>query len=443
MNVAFYTLGCKLNYAETSELSARFEQEGWNVVPFGDSADAVVINTCTVTDNADKECRQVIRRALRTSPEAWVAVTGCYAQLQPEEIASIDGVDAVFGAAAKFDIPSSARNRKVDTVNIDVDELDSDIGFTGAVSAEGDSRTRAFMKLQDGCDYKCSFCTIPKARGASRSMPFADIVPRAQELVQSGYKEIILTGVNLGDYSYDGAAFEDVLLALSDSIPEARFRISSIEPNLVTDKIIDAVANRENVCSHFHIPLQSGSPEILRQMRRRYNRDQYRELVLTTKSRNPHVCIGVDVIAGFPGETQEQFEETYEFLSSLPVSYLHVFKYSQRRDTPAAAMAEQVPGSIKKARVQRLRALSTQKRKEFYASQLGRELSALPESVVDECWQGWTDNYVKVRVPQAMPDIPGFFNVRPTQLIKDHTIAETASPRTVSEASGYIPLMST
>jgi threonylcarbamoyladenosine tRNA methylthiotransferase MtaB len=410
MNVSFYTLGCKLNYAETSQLQHVFEQAGHAVVPFGDPTDAVIINTCTVTNNADKECRQIIRRALRTSPSAFVGVTGCYAQLQPEEIASIEGVDAVFGAKEKFKIPSLIAEitggfQKVATPHCFVDELGSDIEFVEAHSSENDSRTRAFLKLQDGCDYKCSFCTIPLARGKSRAMEFALIPQKIRDLEKAGYHEIVISGINLGDYTaLTGETFTDVVRAIDALQPNLRVRISSIEPNLLTQEIIDIVAASKVFCQSFHIPLQSGSPDILRLMRRRYKVDYYADLVHRIKSAMPNAAIGVDVIVGFPTESDAHFEETYSFLHTLPVSYLHVFSYSERENTPAAELSAE-GGSVSSAkraeRSKRLRNLSVKKKFEFYRTQASNDQAServvIPEQRNDETgnWSGWTENYVR------------------------------------------------
>lgn len=419
MNVAFYTLGCKLNYAETSQLQHLFEKEGHRVVPFGAadaSIDAVIINTCTVTENADRECRQIVRRALRHSPQAFVGVTGCYAQLQPEEIASIEGVDAVFGAKEKFQIPALVPEfRKLDTPRRFVSELDDDLYFVEAHSAENDSRTRAFLKLQDGCNYKCSFCTIPLARGKSRSIDFGAIAQQVQALEDAGYHEIVLSGINIGDYkATTGERFADVVRLLDErgraqnernaqnaqNEARARLRISSIEPNLLTQEIVDMVARSSVFCPSFHIPLQSGSAEILRMMRRRYKVEHYRDLVRRIKAAMPHAAIGVDVIVGFPGETDAHFEETFRLLHELPISYLHVFSYSERENTPAAEYSAQglkVPMHIRAERSKRLRSLSAKKKLEFYASQCGSVHTVIPETRNEAGrWLGWTENYVRV-----------------------------------------------
>jgi threonylcarbamoyladenosine tRNA methylthiotransferase MtaB len=454
MNVAFHTLGCKLNYAETSHLQHLFEQAGHTVVPFavGDGIDehaenrsedrsatgllrnvpfdAVIINTCTVTENADRECRQIVRRALRYSPAAFVGVTGCYAQLQPEQIASIEGVDAVFGAKEKFRIPELVRDfRKSDTPHCFVSDLDTggDLEFVEAQSAETDSRTRAFLKLQDGCNYKCSFCTIPLARGASRSMEFGAVPEKLRSLRAAGYHEVVLSGINLGDYKAPtGERFADVVRLADDVLtsdgqmisglkdaPALRLRISSIEPNLLTQEIIDVVRDSQVFCPSFHIPLQSGSPEILRQMRRRYKVEHYRDLVARILVAMPDAAIGVDVIVGFPGESDAHFEETFTLLQELPVAYFHVFSYSERANTPAAELSAQgakVPAPVRAERSKRLRTLSAKKKFAFYSSQLGSIRTTIPEqkNPASGLWRGWTENYVRVefQAPAAMLQKP-------------------------------------
>ncbi|TAE32384.1 MAG: tRNA (N(6)-L-threonylcarbamoyladenosine(37)-C(2))-methylthiotransferase MtaB [Candidatus Kapaibacterium sp.] len=468
MNVSFYTLGCKLNYAETSQLQHVFEQAGHAVVPFGQPSDAVIINTCTVTENADKECRQIIRRALRTSPEAFVGVTGCYAQLQPEEIASIEGVDAVFGAKEKFKIPSLVEGvaggfRKFATPHCFVDELDGDIEFVEAHSSQTDSRTRAFLKLQDGCNYKCSFCTIPLARGKSRAMEFSRIPEKIRELERAGYYEVVLSGINLGDYrASTGEEFTDVVRAIEALQPNLRVRISSIEPNLLTNEIIDIIAQSRVFCPSFHIPLQSGSPEILRQMRRRYKADYYAELVHRIHSAMPDAAIGVDVIVGFPTESDAYFEETFQFLHELPVSYLHVFSYSERENTPAAELSAHggsVPAHKRAERSKQLRTLSAKKKLHFYHEQ-AKSLNAsnhaafgerivIPEQRNAETglWSGWTENYVRVEfaAPHLLVQAP--VRVR-LQEVNPATSGETMLAeyvgqvqREASHHAAYIPIM--
>lgn len=443
MNISFYTLGCKLNYAETSQLQAQFERIGHSVVEFGQPTDAVIINTCTVTENADRECRQVIRRTLRQSPSAFIAVTGCYAQLQPEEIASIEGVDAVFGAKEKFSITQYMQDwTKLDTPQIFVSELSDELEFVEAQSSEHDSRTRAFLKIQDGCNYNCSFCTIPLARGGSRAMPFARIAEKLREIEQAGYHEVVLSGINLGDYQAPtGEKFVDVVRHIDQLQPRLRVRISSIEPNLLTPEIVHIVAQSSVFVPHFHIPLQSGSPDMLRLMRRRYKASAYETLVRSIKESMPQCALGVDVIVGFPGETDEHFEETFAFLHALPIAYLHVFNYSERENTPAADYAGKVPPTVKKARIHRLRTLSALKKNEFYRSQCGSEHIVIPEQRNPETgrWIGWTENYVRTEFAgeQLLLQIPK--TVRLVELQGENVLGELVEARGSSKPQAGIP----
>ncbi len=401
--VAFYTLGCKLNYAETSYIRQQFEQAGYTVVPFGEAADVVLINTCTVTESADAECRKIIRRALRQSPTAFVGVMGCYAQLNPEEIARIEGVCAVFGNQEKghvFELVERLRQLGGGP-HVLVSPFHTPC-FPPARSADEDSRTRAFLKIQDGCSYRCSFCTIPKARGPSRSMPFEQLEEHIRALEAAGYREVVLTGVNLGDYrAPSGERLIDVLRFLHRRRPRFRVRLSSLEPNLITPELIELVATSDLICPHFHIPLQSGSPEILRRMRRRYTVDRYRRVVEHILQRIPHCAIGVDVLTGFPGETEEHFAETYRFLEELPIAYIHAFTYSEREGTPAATLPQRVPIPVRRARTHRLRQLSEQKRRAFYDRNLGTLRTVIPETydTLTGMWEGWTENYIRVRFP--------------------------------------------
>lgn len=400
--VALYTLGCKLNYAETSAIGASFARGGFDVVEFASPADVVVINSCTVTENADRECRQIVRRALRNNPSAYVIVTGCYAQLQPERIASIDGVDLVVGSSEKFRILElESRFEKGGVPRVAVGEIGVETAFGAAASGPADSRTRAFMKVQDGCDYTCSFCTIPLARGSSRSQPIDAAVQAARELVASGYREIILTGVNVGDFGRSrGESFYDLLVQLHDVKGLERLRVSSIEPNLVEDRIIELAAASDRMLPHFHMPLQSGADEILGVMRRRYRSHQYRERVERILSRLPDAAIGVDVIVGFPGESIEHFEQTREFLHALPVAYCHVFTYSERANTPAATMGSVVSVHERRRRTTMLRALSEKKRAAFAARFANTTRPVLFEHPGgDGRITGWTDNYIRVAAP--------------------------------------------
>jgi threonylcarbamoyladenosine tRNA methylthiotransferase MtaB len=399
--VAFYTLGCKLNYSETSTLGRLFSNAGFDTVDFTDKPDVFVINTCSVTDNADKKCKKVVREALKVSPNAYVTIVGCYAQLKPKEIAEIPGVDMVLGAAEKFQIidhiTDLTKNPKALVYNQPVSEANQ---FVPAYSF-GD-RTRTFLKVQDGCDYSCSFCTIPLARGASRSDTIESVIEQAKQIAASGVKEIVLTGVNLGDFGIINgkreAKFFDLVKALDEVEGIDRIRISSIEPNLLTDEIIQFVAGSKRFVPHFHIPLQSGSDKILSGMRRRYKRELYADRVSKIKQLMPHCCIGVDVIVGFPGETREDFIDTYNFLNELNISYLHVFTYSERENTLAAQMSGVVPGSTRADRSKMLHILSDKKRRAFYDTQLGRTEEVLFEGdIKDGFMHGFTRNYVKVK----------------------------------------------
>ena len=400
--VAFYTLGCKLNYSETSTIGRQFTNAGFETVDFTQAADVYIINTCSVTENADKKCRKVVKEALKHSPAAYITIVGCYAQLKPQEIAEIEGVDMVLGAAEKFQIvdyiSDLTKNPKTIIHNSPIQETNE---FVSSYSY-GD-RTRTFLKVQDGCDYSCTFCTIPLARGASRSDTIESIVKQAEEIAASGVKEIVLTGVNIGDFGIRNGErenkFYDLIKALDEVEGINRIRISSIEPNLLTHEIIAFVAQSKRFVPHFHIPLQSGSSKILALMRRRYKRELYLDKVKTIKELMPNACIGVDVIVGFPGETREDFLDTYNFINNLDISYLHVFTYSERDDTPAKFMEGVVPGSQRADRSKMLHILSDKKRRAFYESQLGKEEEVLFEADQKEGFMhGFTSNYVKVKV---------------------------------------------
>ncbi|HVW94866.1 MAG TPA: tRNA (N(6)-L-threonylcarbamoyladenosine(37)-C(2))-methylthiotransferase MtaB, partial [Mucilaginibacter sp.] len=393
--------GCKLNYSETSSIGRQFNQAGFNTVEFTDTPDVFVINTCSVTENADKKCKKVVREALKISPDAYITIVGCYAQLKPKEIAEIPGVDMVLGAAEKFQIidyiSDLTKKPKAVVYNQPVSEATE---FVSGFSI-GD-RTRTFLKVQDGCDYSCSFCTIPLARGNSRSDTIEHAVKQAQEIAATGVKEIVLTGVNLGDFGIRNGQREDRFFDLVKALDKVedieRIRISSIEPNLLSDEIIEFVAKSKRFVPHFHIPLQSGSDKILGLMRRRYKRELYASRVARIKQLMPDCCIGVDVIVGFPGETRDDFIDTYNFLNSLDISYLHVFTYSERENTPAAEMTGTVPGSTRADRSKMLHILSDKKRRAFYESQLNKMSEVLFEGdVKDGFMHGFTPNYVKVR----------------------------------------------
>lgn len=400
--VAFYTLGCKLNYSETSTISRKFEEKGYQKVDFTDTPDIFIINTCSVTENADKKCHKIVREARAISPDAYVAIIGCYAQLKPKEISEIPGVDAVLGANEKFRLvellDGFVRPPQPVVYSCDIDQVHS---FNASFSMQ--DRTRTFLKVQDGCDYSCTFCTIPKARGASRSDTVANIVRTAYEIAESGVREIVLTGVNTGDFGLQQGErkerFIDLVKALDEVEGVDRFRISSIEPNLLTNEIIEFVGTSKRFVPHFHVPIQSGSNTILKLMRRRYQRELYVERVEKIKSVMPHACIGVDVIVGFPGETQGDFLETYEFLNGLDISYLHVFTYSERENTIAATMPNPVPVPVRNERSRMLHILSDKKRRSFYESNLGLRRTILFEKDIDNgLIHGFTENYIRVGV---------------------------------------------
>lgn len=404
--VAFYTLGCKLNFSETSTIARNFEDEGFDRVEFNEEADIYVINTCSVTENADKRFKTIVKQAQKVNPDAFVAAIGCYAQLKPHELADVDGVDLVLGATEKFKITDYlndlAKNDFGEVHSCEIEEADF---YVGSYSI-GD-RTRAFLKVQDGCDYKCTYCTIPLARGISRSDTLENVLKNAFEISQQGIKEIVLTGVNIGDYGkgeFGNKKHEHTFLELVKALDEVdgieRLRISSIEPNLLKDETIEFVSGSRTFVPHFHIPLQSGSNDILKLMRRRYMRELYVERVSKIKELMPDACIGVDVIVGFPGETDEHFLETYHFLNELDISYLHVFTYSERDNTPAAEMEGVVPKKVRNKRSKMLRGLSVKKRRAFYESQIGTSHTVLFEGENKLGYiHGFTENYVKVKAP--------------------------------------------
>ena len=435
--VAFYTLGCKLNFSETSALGRQFEERGVRRVEFEQGADLYVVNTCSVTDHADRKCRKVVQQALKYNPQAFVAIVGCYAQLKPQEIAGIPGVGAVLGAAEKFRLAEILTELEVES-----SALPLAAGATppaGRVFASPISeatefhpaqslgeRTRTFLKVQDGCDYSCSFCTIPLARGASRSGSVASVVERVEKLVAQGVKEIVLTGVNLGDFGLQGPdrqrveTFTQLVQALDEVEGMQRFRISSCEPNLLTDEIIQTVAASRRFMPHFHLPLQSGSDKILGLMRRRYRRALYADRVARIKELMPHAGIGVDVIVGFPGETEADFLETYHFLNELPVSYLHVFPYSERANTLAPSLAGRIPERVRTERTTQLRSLSEKKKRFFYEQHAGFETNVLFEDdVTDGRVEGYTPNYIRVAAKYD-PLLVG--EVRPLRLTQVNTL---------------------
>lgn len=404
--VAFYTLGCKLNFSETSTIARSFKEEGFERTDFSQKADMYVINTCTVTENADKKFKDIVKLAQKANPDAFVAAVGCYAQLKPEELANVNGVDLVLGATEKFKITDYindlSKNDFGEVHSCDIEEANF---YVGSYSI-GD-RTRAFLKVQDGCDYVCTFCTIPLARGISRSDKLEKVLANAKEISDQGIKEIVLTGVNIGDYGkgeFGNKKHEHTFLELIQSLDRVvgieRIRISSIEPNLLKNETIKFVSESNAFVPHFHIPLQSGSNTLLRLMKRRYQRELYQERVHEIKKYMPNACIGVDVIVGFPGETDELFLETYHFLNELNISYLHVFTYSERVNTPAAKMELVVPQNVRKKRSKMLRSLSVKKRRLFYESQLDSSHSVLFEAENKKGYiHGFTENYVKVKAP--------------------------------------------
>jgi threonylcarbamoyladenosine tRNA methylthiotransferase MtaB len=404
--VAFYTLGCKLNFSETSTIARNFQDEGFDRVDFEEVADMYVINTCSVTENADKQFKQVVRKAMKLNNKAFVAAIGCYAQLKPEELANVDGVDLVLGATEKFKITDYINDlSKNDFGEVHSCEIEEADFYVGSYSI-GD-RTRAFLKVQDGCDYKCTYCTIPLARGISRSDELENVLKNAKEISEQGIKEIVLTGVNIGDYGkgeFGNKKHEHTFLELVQELDKVegieRLRISSIEPNLLKNETIEFVSKSRTFVPHFHIPLQSGSNEILKLMKRRYLREIYTERVNKIREVMPDACIGVDVIVGFPGETDEHFLETYHFLNDLDISYLHVFTYSERDNTEAAEMQGIVPANVRAKRSKMLRGLSVKKRRAFYESQIGTNRTVLFEAENKEGYiHGFTENYVRVKTP--------------------------------------------
>lgn len=404
--VAFYTLGCKLNFSETSTIARNFKNEGFQRVDFESKADVYVINTCSVTDNADKRFKSIVKNALKQNSNAFLIAVGCYAQLKPEELAAVDGVDLVLGATEKFNVTSYindlTKNEVGEIHSCEISEADF---YVGSYSI-GD-RTRAFLKIQDGCDYKCTYCTIPLARGISRSDTLENVLKNAKEIASKGIKEIVLTGVNIGDYGkgeFGNKKHEHTFFELVKELDKIngihRLRISSIEPNLLTDETIDFVSKSSSFVPHFHIPLQSGSDELLKKMKRRYLQKTYTNRVDKIKETMPNACIGVDVIVGFPGETDELFLETYNYLNALNVSYLHVFTYSERPNTEAFDMEGVVPNNIRAKRSKMLRGLSVKKRRAFYESQLGKTATVLFENENKEGYiHGFTENYIKVKTP--------------------------------------------
>ena len=427
--VAFYTLGCKLNFSETATIARDFQNEGFERVDFEEIADIYVINTCSVTDNADKQFKQIVKKAMKLNDKAFVAAVGCYAQLKPEELASVDGVDLVLGATEKFKITDYindlSKNDMGEVHSCEIEEADF---YVGSYSI-GD-RTRAFLKVQDGCDYKCTYCTIPLARGISRSDALENVLKNAKEISEQGIKEIVLTGVNIGDYGkgeFGNKKHEHTFLDLVKALDEVegieRLRISSIEPNLLKNETIEFVSKSRTFVPHFHIPLQSGSNDILKKMKRRYLREVYTERVAKIREVMPHACIGVDVIVGFPGETDEHFLETYHFLNDLDISYLHVFTYSERDNTEAVEMEGVVPMNVRSKRSKMLRGLSVKKRRAFYESQIGTNRTVLFESENKEGYiHGFTENYVKVKTPWNPELVNTLHEINLTKIDEDGSV---------------------
>ncbi len=427
--IALHTLGCKLNYAETAAIGKQFTCNGYTVVSINDNADVVIINSCSVTASADRECRQLVRRALRHSPNAFVAVVGCYAQLQAEQLAAIQGVDLVLGSQDKLSLFNIINNGKKKThADILVSCIDEKNEFEAASSAGFEERTRAFLKVQDGCDYSCTYCTVPLARGKSRSAAIPEIIRQAREAVELGYKEVVLTGVNVGDYGKsNGTNLLMLLKQLATVDGLTRIRISSIEPNLLTDELLDFWFAEEKLCNHWHIPLQSGSDIVLRLMRRRYLTELYTNRIERINSHISDAGIGADVIVGFSGESDELFEETYEYLLNLPVTYFHVFSYSERPNTPASEFSQKIDPYIKAERSKRLHNLSDQKRCDYYHSFIGKTVSVLFESVnSDGSVSGLTEAYIRV-------DVKSDSNL--TNNILDVTIQEASAEKCI----GIIP----
>ena len=430
--VAIHTLGCKLNFSESSTIVRQLEKNGFTRVDFTEKADIYIINTCSVTDNADKKCRNTVKGVLKQNPNAYVVVIGCYAQLKPKEISGIPGVDMVLGAAEKFNMIEHLHSLEKETNaivhNKNIKETQD---FVPAYSM-GD-RTRSFLKVQDGCDYFCSFCTIPLARGKSRNVSIQETVAKAKEVASKNIKEIVLTGVNIGDFGaiqdYN-ETFYDLLVKLDKVEGIDRFRISSIEPNLLSDEIIDFVAQSNKIVPHFHIPLQSGNDEILTKMRRKYLSSLYEERISRIKSKMPNCCIGVDVIVGFPGESEEHFLSTYDFINSLDVSYLHVFPYSERNNTTAKKLPNKVSKSEKTDRAQRLRILSAKKKRHFYESQISKTMSVLweEENHGGDLMQGFSENYIRFEAPYDSNKV----NKIDQLIFKEIAVSGLASSRTQS-----------
>lgn len=440
--VALHTLGCKLNFAETATISRQFGERGFDVVHADDKADVCVINTCSVTDRADRECRQIVRRALRHSPEAFVVVVGCYAQLRPEEIAAIPGVDLILGTKEKFEIFEHAGGfQKLTCAQTFVSQVQNLDTFVGASSTDSHDRTRAFIKVQDGCDYSCSFCTIPRARGTSRSTSIEQIVTEVQLAVERGFREVVLTGVNVGDYGRKDGQSLLALLERVTAVPALRrLRISSVEPNLLTDELLSFWASNPKLCKHFHLPLQAGNDTILQSMRRRYLTRLYANRVDAIRRLVPDAGIGADLITGFPGETEELYTHTYQFVLDLPVSYLHVFTYSPRPHTDAGLMPGQVEARVRYARGEQLRNLSARKRRAFHHRFLGLEREVLVEDQTSgDKWTGLTSEYVRVEFESTLDLQNQIVPVRITGIEGEHCTGHALDTRFQSNQAFTTP----
>ncbi len=421
MKIYFFNLGCKVNFAEISRLKDIFEKRGYEICQNFVEADIVLINTCSVTNQADADSRRIIRRVRRSNPSVFIGVLGCYAQLNPDEILKTTGADVIFGINKKFEIPDMIEELiKQKKVNSFVEKIDN-TKFDFAFSAENEARTRAFFKLQDGCNFKCSYCTIPLARGNSRSLSFKEVLPQIEKIVASGYKEIILTGINLTDYHSENKDFYDLIHLCGQMDLPVRFRISSIEPQSINTKLVEYIANYKNMCPHFHIPLQSGSNDILKKMKRRYNAKQFRNNIELIKSIIPMACIGLDVISGFPSETEELFDETYNFIDSLDITYLHCFSYSKRKNTIAAEMKNQVEKTEKRRRTNKLLALSERQTSLYYKKNIDRHLVFLPEKfdAKTSLMQGHTENYIPIFLETKNALENRFYEVKISQIIEN------------------------
>jgi threonylcarbamoyladenosine tRNA methylthiotransferase MtaB len=425
--VKLINIGCKVNFAETSTLKHMLEEKGFAITDKFTDADAILINTCTVTNNADADCRATIRLARRQAPNAFIGVFGCYAQLNADELEHMDEVNAVYGIKEKFQIPELLlhhihNGKKL----VEVSDL-TDLTFDFASSADSQARSRCFLKIQDGCAYRCTYCTIPNARGTPRSIPFELLPEKFAEAKQKGFLEIVLSGINLGEYSSNGYLFEDVLELIANNDFGIRFRVSSIEPNLINEKIIDLICNAPNICKHFHIPLQSASNKILKLMKRRYKAEKLEKDITKIKSLNNDVCIGLDVITGFPGETQDDFTQTYDFIARLPISYLHVFTYSERKNTPAATFIDKIPISIRKERTNILKNLSDLKLSNFYKEQVDKLHEFIPEKFIpdEQFHYGHTSNYLNCKIKVNLKLENKIYSVKTVKIDNDKKMLAT------------------